>query len=524
MNSLRIPVADICSINAIKALFEKHVSKEQLESYRLPVKDARARVVVGLSGGADSSVLALFAAAYLAPHYPNIDFLFTDTDAEPESCYETLDKIEAMTGIVIKRISPEKGLFELIDEANGFLPSSQARWCTRQLKTAPLLEYLRSSFSPVGVISLAGIRADEANREGITLAHSMENGNSAYPFVQLGITKAMVFDILDRTIGIPSTYKYRSRSGCYSCFFQRNAEAIGMLINDSAAYQKTEAYEKLSERDAKRWSNIPVSLTDAGIPAYYPVPAFVDIRKPELVPEAMPTKTKKANTSGDDLFGLAPADNQEEGVDLYAAFALYVDGHLGMFGGREFTPGTYWQEFVTISTSMAGLKSSLANYYRFRKTTPMPHYSVDDLRIVIVQLRFPTGVIDTLKPSKDSYTWKSGTAYKQLRHLVKHCQVTLQRTDLERRYNDLQSIRDNACDSDVAYAADEQLAALAMQLKSSPAATGTVVWEGLYVPAPDIQKSVQLELSGISVTSRCKTPRENLEFDEVPMACLACSI
>lgn len=159
------------------------------------------------------------AVIYLAPHYPDIEFLFTDTKAEPESCYETLDKIEALTGITIQRIVPTKGLHELIDKYNGFLPNTKARWCTRQLKIEPLMKYMSSLKTGYVHVSLSGIRYDEPNRDGIKFVHSMENSNALFPFVDLKITKSMVFDILHNTIGVPSTYSFRSRSGCYSCFF-----------------------------------------------------------------------------------------------------------------------------------------------------------------------------------------------------------------------------------------------------------------------------------------------------------------
>lgn len=72
-----IVVKQITSTDTIKRLFEMHVDKAKLEGYRLPVKSPDTHVIVGLSGGADSSILALFAAAYLAPIYRNLTFLFT---------------------------------------------------------------------------------------------------------------------------------------------------------------------------------------------------------------------------------------------------------------------------------------------------------------------------------------------------------------------------------------------------------------------------------------------------------------
>ena len=83
----------------------------------------------------------MFIAAFLAPHYPNIEFIFTDTKAEPESCYNTLDAFEKITGLKDTRLVPEKGLFDLIEQYNGFLPNNLARWCTRQLNVEALTEY-----------------------------------------------------------------------------------------------------------------------------------------------------------------------------------------------------------------------------------------------------------------------------------------------------------------------------------------------------------------------------------------------
>ena len=520
-----IPLLNLDNIEALKGLFEKHVARHQLENYRLPVKDTRTRVIVGLSGGADSSVLALFTALYLAPHYPNIEFLFTDTKAEPTSCYETLDTIEKLTGIHIHRIIPEKGLFEMIEQYNGFLPSSQKRWCTKLLKVSPLMAYMASVPSKHGYVSLAGIRYDEADREGIQFQYTMENASAAFPFVDLKITKAAVFDILEQSIGIPGTYQYRSRSGCFTCFFQRNQEAIGMLLQDPEAYAKTEKAEKLVDADHQRWENMPQTMADTGIRGYYPVPAFIDIRKPEKAPQKAPEKLKHNHVEGmDDLFGGEELEPVAQGDEIFAAFALFTDSALGMFGGREFTPGVYWQEFITVSTSLSGIKSALGTYYKFKQTTPMPIYDVADMKIVIAQIRFPSGVIDTAPPSKESYTWKSNVAYKQLRHLAMHCVSTLQRIDLERQLKDALNALRTAGNEDAALDAMERLEQTHEAYHRAPKASGTLVWEGLYIPSETVQKEVQLQLAGISVDTDIKPARENLEYDEVPMACLACSI
>ena len=84
----------------------------------------------------------------------------------------------------ITRVTPTKGLFELIDQYNGFLPSPRQRWCTRELKLKPILAAINLQGN---VISLAGIRADEPDREGLSLSYSLESeSKTAFPFVDLG--------------------------------------------------------------------------------------------------------------------------------------------------------------------------------------------------------------------------------------------------------------------------------------------------------------------------------------------------
>ena len=521
-----IAVKQIDSIDHIKKLFEMFIDRETLEAYRLPVKDASTRVIVGLSGGADSSVLALFAAAYLAPLYPHLIFCFTDTGAEPDSCYTALDQIEELTGIKVVRVQPEEDLFQLVDRYNGFLPSTKARWCTKSLKVEPLKQFMKSIPSDAGYVSLAGIRYDEADRDGISFQYSMEqDASAAFPFIDLKITKSMVFSILDRSIGIPETYKYRSRSGCYNCFFQRNAEIVGMLENDPDKFAITESYEKLSPADEERWGSIPTTLTDAGFPAAYPVPAFIDVRKDQKVPEKAPEKAKvKTSEHQGALFGYEPEDEQNGVEDLFVAFALYTDHRLQQFTGREFTPACYWQELITISPSLTGIKSALGNHYAFKRTTPMPHYDLEDMQIVIAQIRFPAGTVDTKAPGADSYTWKSETAYKQLRNLVRHCQVVLQKADIQRRYADaMEILKHHGSDDTIALTAMEQIDTLGNMVAKLPETTGELVWEGLYTPSKSVEKQVQMQLDGISVQTERKVAREGLEYDEVPKACVMCS-
>jgi len=514
---------DSLKLEAIRNLFYKHVDPAVLNAYRLPQFDKKVTLVVGLSGGADSSVLGLLVAAFLGQYYSNIVYLFTDTKAEPESCYDTLDRFEEMTGAYVTRLVPEKGLYELIDNYNGYLPSVKSRYCTSTLKVTPLEEFIKLFGDDVDVISLAGIRYDEMEREGIKFQYSMENANAVFPFIDLKITREMVFDILHNSIGIPATYAYRSRSGCSCCFFQRNQELIGMLFSEPKEFAKMESKEKLSIEDQSRWPTPDVSPQRFRL---YPVPEFIDIRFPEALPKPMPKQPKKAKVAPiDDLF---PETKEKKKTSVFVAYALYVHPMLGLYGNHEFTPGTYHQEFITVSTSSAGIKSALGNYYKFRMTTPMPTADLDHLQIVIAQVDFDEDKIDTKPPAKESFTWKSGVALAQLKHLAIHCGASLEAHDIKRRYKQAADLANTTSDEDVYLDAMDRLEDIILEAKTLKAkgfsSFGKVVWEGIYTPSKPVAEVVQMQLAGMTVDAEFEQESHGLEYDRVAMSCIACSI
>jgi len=91
--------------------------------------------------------------------------------------------------------------------------------------------------------SYVGIRADE-DREGYV--SNKDTIKPRYPFKEDGIDLACVNKILfDAGIGLPKYYEWRSRSGCYFCFFQRQIEWVGLMERHPELYEKAKAYEKM---------------------------------------------------------------------------------------------------------------------------------------------------------------------------------------------------------------------------------------------------------------------------------------
>jgi hypothetical protein len=90
-----------------------------------------------------------------------------------------------------------------------------------------------------------GIRADEP-RDGYK--STKPNITPVFPFKEAGLGLADIQRILAESgLGIPDYYKWRSRSGCYFCFFQRKSEWVNLAKHHPDLFERAKAYEKPAE-------------------------------------------------------------------------------------------------------------------------------------------------------------------------------------------------------------------------------------------------------------------------------------
>ncbi|WP_020375124.1 phosphoadenosine phosphosulfate reductase family protein [Sulfobacillus thermosulfidooxidans] len=204
----------------------------------------RTRHILNLSGGKDSTALAVF----MRDKVPEMEYVFCDTQKELPETYEYLERVEAYLGKPIVRLNAERGFDHWLQIYGGLLPSSQARWCTRKLKLEPFEEYVGSD----PVYSYVAIRADE-NRSGYI--STKPNITAIFPFKEAGITKSDVFRILDESgLYLPQYYEWRTRSGCYFCFFQRQSEWVGLKERHPDLFELAKAYEKINSETGERFT------------------------------------------------------------------------------------------------------------------------------------------------------------------------------------------------------------------------------------------------------------------------------
>ena len=205
------------------------------------------RHILALSGGKDSSALAV----YMLGKISNVEYCFCDTEKELDETYEYLVKLETYLGqkIHFLKYSSGYGFDEILQLKRGFLPSPQQRWCTEYLKLKPYEDYIGDD----PVVSYVGIRADEPHRTGYI--SSKPNVKTVFPFVDDNIRKDDVKRILEESgLGVPSYYKWRSRSGCYFCFYQQKREWIGLLENHPKLFEEAKKYEKTDPATGERYT------------------------------------------------------------------------------------------------------------------------------------------------------------------------------------------------------------------------------------------------------------------------------
>lgn len=194
------------------------------------------RHILGLSGGKDSAALAIYLKDQGRDE--RIEYFFCDTGAELREVYDYLDRMEDYLDKPIERLSSGRDFDHHLKRFNGFLPAPHARWCTRVMKLEPLEAFVGDD----PCVSYIGIRADE-QRQGY-ISHK-PNIKAVYPFIEDDIVRGDVFRILEESVGIPEYYKWRSRSGCYFCFFQRKEEWIGLAENHPDLFERAKQYEKI---------------------------------------------------------------------------------------------------------------------------------------------------------------------------------------------------------------------------------------------------------------------------------------
>lgn len=439
--------------------------------YKLPGDLETDEYIIPVSGGSDSTALAIIMHAL----YPQVVFrlCFTDTGAEEPEIYTTLDQLEAYLGKKIERVSGGKGLFELIEQWNGFLPNSKARWCTNSLKRIPFEAWLKQ-FSGKLKYMFVGIRSDESDR----VAFALNEVETEMPMIPMGLVREDVFAILSATIGIPSYYKRRTRSGCSVCPFQRRSELVGLLQEKPIEFKRGAKYEKLNQNDKERHTEAPSLSKESGIALNWlslPLP-----QENEVVDGANGSKGE-SNIFGD--------------TGVWIGAEVFFDSYPGM------APFSWHQRVVSYSPTLGGLKRQLQDRFEhLLKTGEVYQLSPEDVRqqckFICYFIEAPSNILDVAGTTDGSFTWHGGESYNQLAHIIGWGTRILHAAELETSANLGKKARESSWQWEVSNESQKGLDAVKDE-------RGRLVGKGWFTP---------------------KEPIDDGSFDEATITCPMCSL
>ena len=218
--------------------------------------------------GKDSLACGLVQTAR-EPDLPYEPF-FTDTGCELPDTYRWLDSVEEKTGWTIKRIGAS--LVDIIKGYGGFLPSAKQRYCTRQSKILPMIQWIGDAEATI----YYGLRADEP-RAGFDPTGT-PNIHPRYPLQEgpIGYDLRGVLTILEAKDLLPPAFEWtsllellernypawdadlpvwlrrmllawRSRANCAQCFYQAQYEFAGLFEHEPETFGWVE--------DLERWAD-----------------------------------------------------------------------------------------------------------------------------------------------------------------------------------------------------------------------------------------------------------------------------
>lgn len=181
------------------------------------------KYLVSLSGGKDSTACLLWALETL----PREDIVpyYIDTKWEHDAVYEYLDYLEEKLDVKITRL--ESIGMEELSIREKMMPNRFARFCTRELKIKPALEFYETIEEDF--INITGIRRDESENRKDTESFFVKDGIKTLCPIAYWDTQR-VFDYhKEYKIDVNPLYKKGfSRVGCYPCVYARKHELMMM--------------------------------------------------------------------------------------------------------------------------------------------------------------------------------------------------------------------------------------------------------------------------------------------------------
>jgi len=117
------------------------------------------KLIVQFSGGKDSMASLLWVKNNLSKYFLTV---FCDTKWESELTYKYIHDVNERMNLDIITLTSKKynGFLDMVKKKGRF-PSTKARFCTEQLKTIPMIDYILDEVHE-DILVIQGIRGDES--------------------------------------------------------------------------------------------------------------------------------------------------------------------------------------------------------------------------------------------------------------------------------------------------------------------------------------------------------------------------
>jgi 3'-phosphoadenosine 5'-phosphosulfate sulfotransferase (PAPS reductase)/FAD synthetase len=194
---------------------------------------------ISFSGGVESTTMCIL-------YGKGANAIWCDTGAEHELMYSRIDYVEQKMKELhngefeLIRVKSEKHIgLEQYANKQKFMPSGQARYCTRLFKIEPIDDFL----SKQGECELMiGFNYDEEGRTGNLELKT--NVKYTYPLLEAGLTRNDCEDILKLNGLHPNFPVYMLRGGCRMCFYKSEKEYRAMYHLNKFEFDKMIDFEE----------------------------------------------------------------------------------------------------------------------------------------------------------------------------------------------------------------------------------------------------------------------------------------
>ena len=219
----------------------------------------QTKVIITFSGGKDS--LACLIWAKNNPEYKNAEMeaVFCDTGWEHEATYKHINDVIKKIGIKLITIKSKKynGFVDLAVQKGRF-PSAKARFCTEELKSKPMIDYVLEQRQ--NLIIVQGIRKDESKsrsimnesctlfkhytkqlpsgkfhnyrKKDVLLWKQKYNDDIIRPVFHWSGSLVMKYIVENGFKPNPLYYQGAMRVGCYPCIMCRHSEINNMMTTN----------------------------------------------------------------------------------------------------------------------------------------------------------------------------------------------------------------------------------------------------------------------------------------------------